>query len=164
MLVIHKLDKVNQASEFDCGIVALNDFLCTQASQFIKRRESVLYGAVDMAHDGRLAGFYTLTATTMIQADDKALFKKQSPHLPIPCALIGRLAVDVRYQGIGLGADLLLHALQTVQAISGMMGLAFVVVDAKDDAAKQFYEKYGFLQISTNPRRLCLAVKSIPAN
>nr|WP_255758843.1 GNAT family N-acetyltransferase [Neisseria lisongii] len=157
--MITKLDKHHQKADFDCGNEALNRFIRQQAGQLLKRNETVIYGAVDK---DRLAGFYTLSACQIMQADDEALLKKQSPHSPIGCVLLGRLAVDKRYKGKGLGSDLLLHAMRTVRKLSHMMGLAFVIVDAKDDNAQAFYEKYGFRELTRCPKRLCYAVKDIP--
>ena len=158
-MLITKLAKHHDKTNFDCGIEALNRFIRQQASQLLKRHETVIYGAVD---DDRLAGFYTLSACQIMQADDTELLKRQSPHSPIGCVLLGRLAVDKAYQGQGLGADLLLHAMQTAKRLSDMLGLAFVVVDAKDDKAHAFYSKYGFCELSQKPMRLCYAIKDIP--
>lgn len=158
-VLITKLDKHHDKTSFDCGVEALNRFIRQQASQLLKRHETVIYGAVD---NGRLAGFYTLSACQIMQADDAKLLKHQSPHSPIGCVLLGRLAVDISYQGQGLGADLLLHAMQTAKRLSDMLGLAFVVVDAKDDKARAFYSKYGFCELSQQPMRLCYPIKDIP--
>lgn len=158
-MLITKLAKHHDKTNFDCGIEALNRFIRQQASQLLKRHETVIYGAID---DDHLAGFYTLSACQIMQADDAELLKCQSPHSPIGCVLLGRLAVDKAYQGQGLGADLLLHAMQTSKRLSDMLGLAFVVVDAKDDTAHAFYSKYGFCELSQKPMRLCYAIKDIP--
>lgn len=158
MLII-KLDKKHDKANFDCGNEPLNRFIKQNASQLLKRQETVIYGAVD---DNRLAGFYTLSACQIMQSDDNEKLKKQSPNTPIGCILLGRLAVDVAYKGRGLGADLLLHAMQTAKTISQMLGVAFVIVDAKDDNAKDFYQKYGFWELSNRPKRLCYAIKDIP--
>lgn len=159
MLSISKLDKSHNRQAFDCGVEPLNHFIKKQASQLIKRDETVIY----VAHDGAtIAGFYTLSACEIVQADDPNYLKKQSPHSPIPCILLGRLAVDKRYRGIGLGGDLLLNALTQAKVLAGMMGLAFVVVDTKDETAKAFYEHYGFYPLQSDPTRLCFAIREIP--
>lgn len=160
MLSISKLDKSYNRQAFDCGVEPLNHFIRKQASQIIKRDETVIY----VAHDGEtIAGFYTLSACEIVQADDPTFLKKQSPHNPIPCVLLGRLAVDKNYRGIGLGGDLLMSALKQSKLLSSMMGLAFVVVDSKDDTAKAFYEHYGFYPLQSDPMRLCFAIREIPA-
>ena len=72
-----------------------------------------------------------------------------------------RLAVDMRYRGMGLGGDLLLSALKKCVQLSDSLGVAFVVVDAKDDTAKAFYQYYGFHALQSDPMRLCLPISSI---
>lgn len=125
----------------------------------IRRNETAIY----VAHEGeKIAGFYTLSACQIEQNSDPEHFKRQSPHLPIPSILLGRLAVDSDYQGMGLGGDLLLHALQTVKQLAALLGVAFVVVDAKDHTAQAFYLHYGFYPLQSNPMRLCFAVQRIP--
>lgn len=158
-MFITKYGKDHDKADFDCGNEPLNRFIRQQASQLLKRHETVIYGAID---GNRLAGFYTLSACEIHRQDDEILLKRQSPHSPIGCVLLGRLAVDRAYKGQGLGADLLLHAMQTAKALSQILGIAFVVVDAKDETAQAFYEKYGFRELSNHPKRLCYAIKDIP--
>lgn len=160
MLSIIKLQKDLDRQAFDCGVSVLNDFLKTKATQYIKRQEAVIYCAYDDENQ-KIAGFYTLSNTVILQTDDPILLKKQHPTSPISCVLIGRLAVDVNYQGRGIGSDLLIHALKTTKKLSEMVGIAFVVVDAKDDNAKRFYEQYGFKPLQQNNMRLCYPVKHI---
>lgn len=159
-LQISKLDKNHNRKTFDCGSEPINRFIQQLASQMLKRHEVIIY----VAHDGdTVAGFYTLSANQIEQADDPNQLKKQSKHTPIPCVLLGRLAVDQRYQGIGLGRDLLLHALKTTKQFSQTLGIAFIVVDAKDASAKSFYKAYGFIELQNKPLRLCYPVASIPS-
>lgn len=161
-LLISTLDKKQHNRDtFDCGVEPLNHFLQKQSSQIQKRNEAIIH----VAHDGSLiAGFYSLSTFSLLLADDPVQFKKQSPHMPIPCMLIGRFAVDVNYQGKGLGTDLLIDALKKIKQVSKTVGIAFVVVDAKDDKAKAFYERFGFVEIQSKPLRLILQVSSIPSN
>lgn len=156
---ISKLDKSHNRKAFDCGNEAINRFIKQLASQMLKRHEVIIY----VAHEGNtVAGFYTLSANQIEQADDPDALKKQSKHTPIPCVLLGRLAVDNNFQGMGLGGDLLLHALKTTKQLSQTLGIAFMVVDAKDDKAKSFYEAFGFIELQNKPLRLCYPVVSIP--
>ena len=73
--------------------------------------------------------------------------------------LLGRLAVDSRYRGKGLGAGLLIDALH--RAFGNPIAAAFVVVDALDDRAEAFYRKYGFISLPDSARRLFLPMKTI---
>lgn len=159
VLSISKLNKLHNRQAFDCGIEPLNRFIRQLASQMIKRDEVAIY----VAHqDNQVFGFYTLSACEITQSDDPNYLKKQSPHTPIPCVLLGRLAVDKSMQGKGLGADLLRNALSRCKQLAQILGVAFVVVDAKDENAKSFYEYYGFVALQNNPMRLCFAIREIP--
>lgn len=109
----------------------------------------------------KIAGFYTLSNTVIYQKDDPNFLKKQHPATPISCVLIERLAVDKSYQGQGLSSDLLIHALNTTKILLRMVGIAFVVVGAKDDTAKAFYQRYGFKVLQGEPMRLCYPVKHL---
>jgi GNAT superfamily N-acetyltransferase len=103
-----------------------------------------------------IAGYYTLSA---FQVDPRSLppeWARRLPRRPAPETLIGRLAIDLRYRGQGLGKGLLADALIRAAKASQEIGAMAVVVDAKDDPARTFYERYGFLQFDDNPFRLFL--------
>jgi GNAT superfamily N-acetyltransferase len=77
---------------------------------------------------------------------------------PVPVMLIGRLAIDTRFQGRGIGADLLRDAvLRTLQAAE-IAGIRAILVNAISENAKRFYEKYGFISSPVNPRTLMITV------
>jgi predicted GNAT family N-acyltransferase len=80
----------------------------------------------------------------------------------LPCWLIGRLAVDLKFQKQNFGQLLLTDALNNVQALVEKAGGYCVVVDAKDKEVKLFYEKYGFRPIIDDALRLYLPILSIP--
>lgn len=159
-MLISRLDKKkHDRSTFDCGVPSLNNFLQKQSSQIQKRSEAIIH----VAHEGStIAGFYSLSTFSLLPADDSEKFRKQSPHIPIPCMLIGRFAVDMTQQGKGLGTDLLFDALSKIKHISCTVGIAYVVVDAKDNKAKAFYTKFGFSALQSQSLRLILPVSNIP--
>ena len=77
---------------------------------------------------------------------------------PVPVILIGRLAIDSRFQGRGIGADLLRDAvLRTLQAAE-IAGIRAILVNAISADAKRFYEKYGFIASPANPQTLMITV------
>ncbi len=160
-MLISKLDKSHDRKAFDCGNVALNRFIKQLASQIHKRNEAIIYVA-HKANDNKVIGFYTLSTCHIEQKNDPLLLKRQSPHGYIPCVLLGRLAVDKKYAGKGIGSNLLLHAMKAVKKLSTEIGIAYIVVDAKDDTAKSFYQAYQFKELTHSPLRLCYAVKDIP--
>jgi len=71
-------------------------------------------------------------------------------------ALLGRLAVDDKFQGKGLGSILLADACQKVVQASAVLAVAGIVVDAKDDSARTFYQHFGFMSFRGQPNRLLL--------
>jgi GNAT superfamily N-acetyltransferase len=87
---------------------------------------------------------------------------KRLPRYPtLPAFLVGRLAVDRRYQGQGIGRRLLMSALGRSLELRTQIGAIGVIVDAKDDAARAFYEHYDFQRFEDNPYRLILSMKTM---
>ena len=67
---------------------------------------------------------------------------------PVPVILLGQLAVDMNFQGRGLGSDLLVDAAKRALAAAGLIGARAIIVQAYDDQAKSFYERFGFRPFS----------------
>ncbi|MCY4094967.1 MAG: GNAT family N-acetyltransferase [Gammaproteobacteria bacterium] len=106
-------------------------------------------------------GYYTLSASSIereLLASDEA---KRRPHYPVPTILIGRFAVDVRSQGRGLGETLLMDAVNRVIRASEAVAVYAIIVDAKNDDAFYFYQRYGFISSQTMPNRLYLPLDSL---
>ena len=82
------------------------------------------------------------------------------PHYPVPAVVIGRLAVDLRGQGTGLGEILLLDTIRRVVRAGDTIGVHAVVVDALHDRAGAFYERYGFVPFPSRPLQLHLSIRT----
>ncbi len=112
---------------------------------------------VEVNPEKRIIGYYTLSAAAL-QADDlptELLKKLRLPRYPeLPATLIGRLAVDVDFRGLRLGELLLMHALKRSWIGSQHIASLAVIVEAKDDLARQFYLRYDFIPFPENERRL----------
>lgn len=148
---IELLNKRHGRDGFDCGEPALNDFLRRQAGQQQRRGFGKTYVALD--EDGATVfGFVTLSAGQIATGQLPAHLKL--PRYPAPMLRIGRLAVDRRRQGQGIGRDLLAFALNLALEFSARVGLYAVVVDAKHERARVFYERLGFIACVDQP--LCL--------
>jgi ribosomal protein S18 acetylase RimI-like enzyme len=139
---------------FHCGEDALDRYFREQATQDIRRRVANCFVAVEAA-TGRVAGYYTLSAASVPLVDLPPDESKRLPRYPaLPAARIGRLAVDSGFQGLGLGAALLANAARrTLQAEAAVFTL---LVDAKNDQAVAFYQRYGFRALVGHPRTLFL--------
>lgn len=155
----------HQRAGFACGQPALDAYLHKQATQDVTRHVAALF-VITQNDDSHVLGYYTLSAFTITVHDmahplAQPIIRKISRYPLLPATLIGRLAVDSRMQGQRLGEKLLVDALQRVIHISTQIATLAVVVDAIDERAVAFYEKYGFMPISDQPKRLFLPVASL---
>lgn len=155
-LIIEPLGALHDRNAFSCGVLVLDRYLREQANQDIKRRVGNCFVAVDGAAGG-IAGYYTLAASSVPFASLPEDQTKRLPRYPtLPAILIGRLAVDVRYQGQRVGSALIVDALRrSVQAAPASFAM---IVDAKDDQAAVFYRKHGFTSFQSRPLSLFLPI------
>lgn len=160
---IERLARSHDRSEFDCGVEALNRYLRHQAGQDERKGVATPFLVVHNI-TGMVAGFYTLASTAVELARLPDSVVRKLPRYPIvPATLLGRLGVDARHRGLGLGEFLLLDALHRCLEASNQVASFAVVVDAKDDSARQFYAKFGFLPLPDSPHRLFLPIATVAA-
>ncbi len=156
--VIEALAGRHRRAGFDCGSEALDRYIRRQASQDARRRVTRVFVAVPEG-GSEVAGFYTLSASSMGRATLPPA--ERLPHYPVPVALLGRLAVDRRWAGRGLGAALVADAFRRVVRASEALAVYAVVVDAKDGRAQRFYERFGFIRLPESERRLFIPLAAI---
>lgn len=158
--VIEALARRHDRSRFSCGSEALDHYIRRQASQDVRRKMSRVFVALPGEME-EVAGFYTLSAGSIERATLPAGEMRQLPHYPVPVALIGRLGVDRHWAGQGLGAALLTDAFHRVRHASRTLAVYAVVVDAKDERAKAFYEHFGFTPFPRSGRRLFFPMAAV---
>lgn len=158
MVAIRLLDAQHRRAGFDCGDAALNEFLLRQAGQQQRRGFGKTYVAL-AGDEVTVTGFVTVSAGQIATASLPS--QSKLPRYPAPILLIGRLAVDARHQGKGIGQDMLAFALHLAVEFSQRVGLYAVVADAKHDKAKAYYLKLGFIACVDNPLCLYLPVATI---
>jgi len=152
----------HDAAAFDCGNELLNRWLTRYAGQSDRRDAARTFVIAD-AH-GAVLGYYTLVAGQLQHQGATATVREgQSPHFPIPIALLARLAVDSEHQGHGLGATLLRDALSRVQVASAEVAVRAVVVHAIDDQAAAFDQRFGFRALAPTPRTLMVTLSELRA-
>lgn len=153
---IEPLSSEHDRSRFSSGSAPLDRYFRESVSQDIKRRIASCFVAVSV-QTKEIAGFYTLTAASIALSALAPEIVRKLPRYPVvPAALLGRLAVARTYQGKGLGGVLLGNAvLRTARAELGVFAM---LVNAKDEAARRFYEHYGFTLLPGADRRLCLPI------
>lgn len=129
---------------FNCGVLALDDYLKLLALQHAKKGIAVVRVLVDTARPEEILGYYTLGAAQIDVAALDEKTKKQLPRFPVPCFRMGRLACSTAHQGKGIGRMLVgLAVARCIEAKTDVAAYA-LIVDAKDSQAKAFYEHYGF--------------------
>ncbi len=151
------LDVGHDRSGFNSNSEPLNRYLREQVTQDIRRRVAACF--VALADGQRITGYYTLASASLLLADLPASTGKKLPRYPtVPAVRMGRLAVDQAFKGQGLGGALLADALDRA-ARSDIAAFA-LMVDAKDEAAADFYQHHGFIALPDAPRTLFLPLAS----
>jgi len=157
---IEKLRRDHHVDLFDCGQEPLNRFLVRYAFQNQQAEASQTY--VALVGD-EIAGFYTLVVAQVEYDDARQRLGKGLAKHPIPLMLLARLAVATSWQGRGLGSGLLKDAmLRTLQAAE-IAGIRAMAVHAKDDDARAFYERCGFVPAPTDPYHVFALLKDVRA-
>lgn len=157
---IEALGADHEQESFYSGYGQLDDYIKKYASQHIRKHFSRTFVAVAPGTK-EVLGFYTLSASSVDFAHVPEKMRKKLPRYPVPVALLGKLAVDRRTQGRGLGTFLLMDALYRVIAVAEEMAVFAVVVNAIDESAKAFYLTYGFQPFQDEPLHLFLPLSTI---
>ncbi len=144
--------KHHNRKAFDCGVTALNEYLQHIANQDQKRGLTRVYV---LAEQQQIIGYYSICAHS-VPTDQLPTHRKPGTYQEAPFLLLGRLAVDKRYQGQGYGDALIFHAFSITKDAAEKIGTLGIIVDAKDETAACFYEKFGFKALSTSKNRLIL--------
>jgi len=146
-------------ASFSCGAEALDRYLATQAMQDQRRRVAGCYVAIEAA-GGHIAGFYTIAAASMPLSDVSPKLAKKLPRYPlVPGVRLGRLAVATVHQGKGLGAALLIDAIE--RSLRSEIVAFAMVVDAKDETAARFYRHHGLEAFASAPMNLYLPLGAV---
>ena len=159
--MIELLDKKHNRKDFDCGKELLNDYLKTQAGQDIKRKLSVCFVLAD-SETKVIQGYYTLSNNSIPLSSFSEHIQKKLPksYKSIPTTLLGRLAIDKKYQGNGIGKILLIDALKRSNGISNEIGSFGIIVDPIDEEAKGFYQKYDFIELPDS-KKMFIATQTL---
>lgn len=153
-----QLSKQHDRTGFDCGVDELNTFIQKTARRQDERhlvRTTVL---VDADQPARILAYYS-TAPCEIAPPPGVTAWRKYPH-PVPFLRMARLACHRSVQGQGLGELALLSAIDDAATISqSFTAIGGLVVDAKDQRAAAFYEKYHFIRIEKEGLQLFLPIQ-----
>lgn len=141
---IEPLNPSLNKKDFSCGKRMLDNYLHLQASQDVKRKLCVVFA---MFEAKTIKGYYTLSnASVPAEMMPESLRKKMpKSYEALPVTLLGRLAIDAKFKGQGLGGIFLVDALKRSYDSSRILGSIGVIVDPLDSEAVAFYEKFGFI-------------------
>lgn len=150
-LRVEPLGSDHDRSGFESGVEPLDRYIRSQAGQDARKNMAAPFVLVQP--DGTIAGYYTLSSTSVQLAELPEQTVRKLPKYPlVPATLLGRLAVDRRHQGKGYGRFLLADALY--RAAQSEIASFAVIVDAKDENARRFYERESFLPFPDQPMKL----------
>lgn len=150
-LRVEALGPQHDRAGFESGAEPLDRYFHVQAGQDARKNMAAPF--VLVLPDGATGGYYTLSATAMKLAEFPAQTVRKLPRYPlVPATLLGRLAIDRRHQGKGYGRFLLADAL--FRSVRSEIASFAVIVDAKDENARRFYERESFLPFPDQPMKL----------
>lgn len=143
-------------ADFDCGVTELNAFLVRHALMNHQAGSARTFVATS---ENAVVGYYSLAAAQIVHASATERLKKGMASHPVPVALLARLAVDERYQGKKLGHALLKDAILRVLNAADSIGIRALLVHAKGEKARAYYELFGFEPLPEHPLHLVLLLK-----
>ena len=148
--------KLHDRAGFRCGMPELDDYLQRFAAQQSAKGVSTVYVLVDDAAPSLILGFYTLSAAQVDVLQLSESDRKKLPRYPVPCFRMGRLACRVDSHARGLGKLLIGCAVDRCLQARKQVGAFALLVDAKNEQAKAFYQHYGFTACTDSPMTLYL--------
>lgn len=158
---VQKLDASHDVDGFDCGKEPLDRFL--QRHALVNQKAGSAQTYVVCRGEQRVAGYYSLAVGAVEHADAPGRVGKGLARHPIPVMLLARLAIDRAEQGKGLGKALLKDALLRTAQAAEIAGIRALLVHAKDDEARAWYEQFDFEPSPTDPYHLFLLMKDLRA-
>jgi GNAT superfamily N-acetyltransferase len=144
-----------QLGDFTCGVDSLDDWLKRRAHPNQVNGASRTYVVTE---GKKVVGYYCLASGALELSDTPTSIRRNMP-VPVPVAILGRLAVDKSCQGRGLGVALLQNVVVRTAQAAGILGIRGLLVHSLSIEAKAFYEHHGFVASPTQPMTLILSLK-----
>lgn len=162
-LQISPLNKDHDRKSFDCGEESLNQYLRRYAGQDSERRISRIFVASPAGNPRQVIGYYSLCAGSLEAGNLPERLRRRLRRypLPVPVAILGRLAVAKSLQGKKIGSRFLIDAFRRIDQASQVLAVHAVVVDALNDRAAGFYRQFGFIPLPSRPLKLFLPMATV---
>ncbi len=155
---IERLNREHKVETFDCGQAELNEWMRRYALQNASSGSAQTY--VGLVEDV-VIGYYSLTVGHVEFGEAPERLRKGLARHPVPVMLLARLAVDKEWQGRGIGKALLKDAIRRTMQVAEIAGVRALVVHAKDDEARSFYERFDFAASLSDPLHLFALTKDL---
>jgi ribosomal protein S18 acetylase RimI-like enzyme len=146
---------------FDCGILELNDYLKRYAGQNHRKGLGSTYVLVPAEGEPIVAGYHTLSMAQVELHTLPESHRKNLPKYPVPAVRLARLAVDRKWQGTGLGEILLMDAIRRSVVAVQSVAAKYMIVDAKNKKAEEFYARYRFHSFEGGSHSLVAAMDTL---
>ena len=158
---IEKLTAAHAVGGFECGKQPLDRFLTRNALQNQQASASTTYVALA---NSEVIGFYTLVVGSVEHDTAQATAPRITKGLakyPVPVIVLARMAVSTTWHGKGIGKALLRDAVLRILQAAEIVGVRAMLVHAKDDEARTFYEKFDFASSPTDPLHMMALIKDL---
>lgn len=155
-----ELNENHDVSDFNSGNQTLDDWLTRRA---LKNQGSGASRTFVICQGNQVIGYYALASGSVERSHVSTNLAKNMPD-PIPVTILGRLAIDQRFQNQRLGAGLLRDAILRTLNVSQHIGIRAMLVHAISEDAKQFYLKFGFQESVIDPMTLLVSLKTLRAH
>jgi GNAT superfamily N-acetyltransferase len=157
------IEQGDDLAAFDCGKPPLNEFLKQRALKNEGKASRTYIVTAQTGEDtGKVVAYYTLAAGAVSHDNAPGWAKRNLPD-PLPAVVLGRLTIDSKHQGKGIGKHLLREAMQRSLEFAAQVGVRVLIVHAIDDDAIGFYVPFGFRRFPTDGRTLFLPIETIAA-
>jgi GNAT superfamily N-acetyltransferase len=151
----------HERKHFDCGSPDLNEYLDRFARQNHKSGSAKTFVAVLPTEPTRVLAFYSISPSTIQFSRVPAKLTQRLGRYDVPVFRLGRLAIDLSAQGQGLGGELLMAAGKRALAVAAEVGGIALAIDAKDERAAGWYERFGAQPLLDDPLKLILPLSSL---
>ena len=156
--------KKHDRKSFDCGDPPMNDFLQRYARQSHESGAAKTFLAINNADNNTILGFYSLAPGAMAYADTPETVRHGLARHDVPGFRLARIATDLRWQGQGLGGQLLAAVPRRCLRAAAEVGGVVLIIDAKNDRAARWYTNYGAVPLSNKPLTLVMSLATFTAD
>lgn len=158
------VSKKHDRKSFDCGDPAMNDFLQRYARQSHESGAAKTFLAIDDRDNKSVLGFYSLAPGALAYADTPEMVRRGLARHEVPGFRLARIATSLRWQGQGVGGQLLAAAVRRCLRAASEVGGVVLIIDAKNDRAARWYASYGAVPLSNKPLTLVMPLATFVAD